>query len=97
MFISAAVDNIDHNPSSTTSKASIHGTGTSLIQHPTISGEGLDRTSLVIETSGISKTVDELPQFYTDVPPVTNSIKKCYLPATVLTSLKREGFEQHVA
>ncbi len=34
VFTTAAVDNIDHNPSSTTSKESFHGTGISLFQHP---------------------------------------------------------------
>ena len=36
VFITAAVDNIDHNPGSTTSKESFHGTGVSLFQHPTL-------------------------------------------------------------
>ena len=43
VFTTAAVDNIDHNPSSTTSKESFHGTGISLLQHPTVGGEGTDR------------------------------------------------------
>ena len=34
VFTTAAVDNIDHNPSSTTSKSSFHGTGISIFQHP---------------------------------------------------------------
>ena len=42
VFTSAAVDNIDHNPSSTTSKESFHGTGISLFQHPIYDGEGVD-------------------------------------------------------
>ena len=42
VFTSAAVDNIDHNPSSTTSRESCHGTGISLFQHPTYDGEGVD-------------------------------------------------------
>ncbi len=96
VFTSAAVDNIDHNPSSTTSKASFHGTGISLFQHPTMNGEGIDRTSLFTEGSCVSKTVDELPQFYTDIPPVNTSIKKYSLPATVLTCLKRDSLEQHL-
>ena len=42
VFTTAAVDNIDHNPGSTTSKESFHGTGVSLFQHPTFEGEGVD-------------------------------------------------------
>ena len=34
LFISAAVDNIDHNPSSTTSRDSFHRPGISLFHHP---------------------------------------------------------------
>ena len=35
IFATAAVDNTDHNPSSTSSHDSFHGTGISLFQHPT--------------------------------------------------------------
>lgn len=34
LFTTAAVDNIDHNHSSTTSQGSFHGTAISLVQHP---------------------------------------------------------------
>ena len=70
VFTTAAVDNIDHNPSSTTSKESFHGTGISLLQHPTFNGEGVDRNIVIAEGSGNvgSKSVDCLPHFYTDVP-----------------------------
>ena len=34
VFTTAAVDNIDHNPSSTTAQGAFHGTGISLFQHP---------------------------------------------------------------
>ena len=34
LFTTGAVDNIDHNPTSTTSKDSFHGTSISLFQHP---------------------------------------------------------------
>ena len=94
VFTSAAVDNIDHNPTSKTSKEAFHGTGISLIQHPTFNGEGIDRSTSTEVRSVGSKSVDNLPHFYTEVPPVTNSIKKCSIPATDLTSLKRDGFKQ---
>ena len=42
-FTTAAVDNIDHNPSSTTCKDSFHGTAISLVQHPTTVSPGNDR------------------------------------------------------
>ncbi|PIK38149.1 hypothetical protein BSL78_25014 [Apostichopus japonicus] len=75
VFTTAAVDNIDHNPSATTSKDSFHGTAISLIQHPGESGDAR------------SKTVAPLPHYYTDVPPVTSSIKKSPVPAAGVVSL----------
>ncbi|KAI8487001.1 hypothetical protein Bbelb_352610 [Branchiostoma belcheri] len=40
LFTTAAVDNIDHNPSSTTAKDSFHGTAISLLQHPNSAEDG---------------------------------------------------------
>ncbi len=96
VFTSAAVDNLDHNPTSTTSKDAFHGTVISLIQHPTYNGAGVDRNiSIAGESVDVgSKSVDHLPHFYTDVPPVTSSIKKSSAPATSVTSLKRDNFKQ---
>ena len=76
-------------PSSTTSKKSFHGTGISLFQHPTYDGEGVDQ-SIVIErvSQDVScKSVDDLLYFYTDMPPVNESIKKSSVPATSNISL----------
>ena len=40
LFTIGALDNLDHNPSSTTSKDSFHGTGISFFQFPTTCNEG---------------------------------------------------------
>ena len=40
LFTVAAADNIDYNPSATTVKDSFHGTGISLMQHPSHDFEG---------------------------------------------------------
>ena len=40
-----AIDNLDHNPSSTTSKGSFHGTGISLFQFPTGDGENIQQAA----------------------------------------------------
>ena len=40
-FTIAAVDNIEHNTSSTTAISSFHGTSISVIEHPTVEGEGV--------------------------------------------------------
>ncbi len=85
---SAAVDNIDHNPSSTTADDSLHGTALSLMQHPSCTGEGVDRGVVIIGGNAISRTITPLPHFYTDVPPVT-SVKQITIPATSVISLKK--------
>ncbi|KAK3104423.1 hypothetical protein FSP39_001776 [Pinctada imbricata] len=43
LFTTAAVDNIDHNPSSTTAQGSLHGTAISLFQHTTAENDGKER------------------------------------------------------
>ncbi|KAK3737069.1 hypothetical protein QZH41_013876, partial [Actinostola sp. cb2023] len=80
LFTTAAVDNIDHNPSSTTSHDSFHGTAISLVQHPTTEESGEER---IIDTfdpfqSTKTKKVPQLPSSYRDVPRVTvPSIELC--------------------
>lgn len=43
LFTTGEVDNIDHNPSSTKSSDSFHGTAITLIQHPTEDNRGSER------------------------------------------------------
>ena len=83
LFTTAAIDNIDHNPSATTAKDSFHGTGISLFQHPTPLMKGEDRGSLVLdygETVALKKTVSPLPEFYTSIPPVMMKKEKAVVP-----------------
>ena len=47
LFKTAAVDNIDSNPSSATAKDSFHGTGISMLQHPTRQFSGHERGVLL--------------------------------------------------
>ena len=94
IFTTAAVDNIDHNPSATTANDSLHGTAISLLQHPSHAGEGVDRGIVIIGGKALSRAITPLPHFYTDVPPVT-SVKLTAIPATSATSLKRTDFKKH--
>ena len=48
VFTTSAIENIDHNPSSTTAKVSFHGTAISLLQHPSFTGEGVDRSIALV-------------------------------------------------
>ena len=42
-----AIDNIDHNPSLTTSKGSLHGTAITVTQLPTEDNQGLERANRI--------------------------------------------------
>ena len=96
VFTTDAVDNIDHNPSSTTSKASFHGTGISLFQHPTFPGQGVDRSIVILGGSASQKTVGNLPNYYTDIQPVQSSTIKISVPPSTLGSLCREKSNQNI-
>ena len=73
LFTSAAVDNIDHNPSSTSAHGSFHGTGISLFQHVDKNFSGFTQTIFTDDT--VSKgTAVHLPEAYTNIVPV-NLIK----------------------
>ena len=95
VFTTAAVDNIDHNPSSTTAKDSFHGTGISLLQHPLSEDGGVERGIVIAGGPAVSRTVDHLPTYYTEVSPVATTVKGSTLPATTVASLKRDSFAEH--
>jgi hypothetical protein len=81
VFSTAAVDNIDHNPSSTTASDSFHGTGISLFQHVTADVPGIARErSPLTNSAGHSKKVISLPESYTQVPPATLRNKNIQVP-----------------
>lgn len=71
IFTTAAVDNIDHNPSSATAVDSLHGTAISLFQHPSSEQEGEPR-QFTTEYNAIKneKKLLSLPETYANVPPV---------------------------
>ena len=71
LFTTAAVDNIDHNPSSTTSSDSFHGTAISLVQHPTWEEPVRYRSIDTFDPSQCphSKKVVQLQSHYREVPP----------------------------
>lgn len=70
LFTTGAVDNIDHNPSSTSAHDSFHGTGISLFQHPNSDVPGVQRIVDTDNTATTATTVAHLPESYTSVPPV---------------------------
>ena len=68
LFTVGALDNLDHNPSSTTAKDSFHGTGISLFQFCTESNVG-QLQSIELSSSAEIKNC-YLPEEYTTVPAV---------------------------
>ena len=82
LFTVAAVDNIDHNPSSTTAKESFHGTGISLFQYPSKDLPGIRRNITITELDDAAskKLIIPLPEFYTCVPSVMVPIKSPPIP-----------------
>ena len=74
LFTTAAVDNIDHNPSSTSAHDSFHGTGISLFQHPRNENDGVDRSQVDFEQPAAvvkKRTLSNVPDEYARVLPVS--------------------------
>ena len=74
LFTTGNLDNIDHNPSSTSSRDSFHGTAISITQHTTNGNPGIARYLQKSPENGPqpqSKSIKALPESYTNVPPVS--------------------------
>ena len=87
LFTTSAVDNIDHNPSSTSAQDSFHGTGISLFQHPNRDFSGVQRIVNTDHTAIAAETTANLPESYIRVPPVL--MKKHDPPIPKLTSKQK--------
>ena len=71
VFTTAAVDNIDYNPSSVIAQGAFHGTGISLFQHPTSEAPGAEWEMVSIENQpSRTKRLARIPDSYTTVLPV---------------------------
>ena len=70
------MDDIDHNPSSTTATESFLGTSISLIQHPSTTEEGHDMGQIILRESSPEKCVSSLPASYNNVPTVVSKSGK---------------------
>lgn len=99
LFCTAAVDNIDHDPSSTTATESFHGTGISLFQYPTIDEQGHDRRQFSYVTDELltKRTLLELPESYTNVKPLLLTKKDVDIPkANFLIEIDESQVDSHV-
>lgn len=82
LVTSAAMDNFDHNPSSTTAKHSIHGTGISLFQQPTAELPGTPQE--IPHDSESRQDYSVLPEDYTRVRPLNLENKHPPVPPSGL-------------
>ena len=87
LFTTAAVDNIDHNPGSTTSFDSFHGTGIYLVQHAVNQQERSMHSLNITQVDGHSKTIKSLPQSYTNIAPVHSLHKDIVAPDLKLSCM----------
>lgn len=82
LFTTAAVDNIDHNPSSNTALDSFHGTGISLFQNRKKDTDGTKRERASLQPGTSNKKIPQLPETYTILTPVTVRKKDLEIPET---------------
>ena len=80
VFTTAAVDNIDHNPSSRTAKDSFHGTAISITQHLVDNSDGVKRQFPVIETTSNCSILNKLPTSFSSIEPFVLPSKDFYVP-----------------
>ncbi|CAB3984221.1 Hypothetical predicted protein [Paramuricea clavata] len=78
--MTATVDNIDHNPNSTTAQRAFHGTGISLFQDPSENITGEERDVINVENTS-KKRLSQLSESYTTVKPVIIPKKEPPVPA----------------
>ena len=76
----AAVDNIDHNSSSTIAKDSFHGTEISLFQQSTVEKPGIERGLPILNEDIPGKYTAPHPESYTIINPVIDIRKDPPLP-----------------
>ena len=86
LFTTAAVDNIDHNPSSNTSTDSFHGTAISLTQHYSAESSAVPVCRENFNMSDC-KTLKPLPSSYTTVLPAVLTKKHPEIPELNLFSV----------
>ena len=77
IFTIGALDNLDHNPSSTTSHSSFHGTAISIFQIPTKTNPGDARRPVKIAAGEQGKC--SIPEDYATVPAVALKTSKIYI------------------
>jgi len=78
LFTVGALDNLDHNPSSATSKESFHGTGIRLFQFPTTCNKG--KLQAPVKINSTTKKPVRSPDSYTVVPAIVMKKENVAVP-----------------
>ncbi len=91
VFTAGALDNLDHNPSSTTAKDSFHGTGISLFQFPTSSNLGEKQNDITLPSADTKKN-HQLPDSFTTVPAVVLKTANVAVPPLSNVSAPKDGY-----
>ena len=89
LFTLGALDNLDHNPSSTTAKGAYHGTGMSLFQAPTHSNMGYVQDGISLQPQQAKNF--HLPDNYTIVPAVALNKDNVAVPKPPCEIVAAEG------
>ena len=89
LFTLGALDNLDHNPSSTTAKGAYHGTGMSLFQAPTHSNMGCVQDGISLQPQQAKNF--HLPDNYTIVPAVALNKDNVAVPKPPCEIVAAEG------
>lgn len=80
LFTKTAVDNIDHNPSSTSAHDAFHGTAVSLFQHPNKHNTGVRQAVAVQSDAHNKEKLACLPKSYTSIPPAMHVRQDAPMP-----------------
>ena len=80
IFTTGAVDNLDHNPSSTTSSSSFHGTAISIMQHPAPEDDIRHARPVIDAKSQGKRSIPQLPASYATVHPAALFNKNPVVP-----------------
>ena len=86
LYNGAAIDNIDHNPSSTTATGSLHGTAISIMQHVTMENPG--ETREIKFHKGPFKNEPFIPDDFAVVPAVSLNHAEVSVPKVKITENK---------
>ena len=90
LFTTAAVDNLDHNPSSATAHDAFHGTGISLFQNRDTESDGIMRPKSELQPGISRKEIPTLPESYTNLTHVT-LLKKDVIISPMECTLTSDG------